>query len=141
MKKALFSGTDNTITTDLMLAILRVFTGFAMAYGHGIKKVPPSEGFINHIGDLGFPLPTFFAYAAGYSEFFGAILLACGLLTRPAAFLVAATMFVAGFINHADDPFGSAEKAYLYFVLGLVYMVVGSGKYSFDYLIRRKLNI
>ena len=141
MKKVLFSGTDNTITTDLMLAILRVFTGLAMAFGHGINKVPPSDGFIKNTGELGFPFPTFFAYAAGYSEFFGAILLALGLLSRPAAFLVSATMFVAGFINHAGDPFGRAEKAYLYFLLRLVYLVLGSGKFSLDYLIRRKLHI
>ena len=50
-------------------------------------------------------------------------------------------MFVAAFIRHADDPFGSAEKAYLYLVIGLVYFVLGSGRLSVDQLVRRRLNI
>lgn len=141
MKKLLFSGIDTTITSDLMLTALRVFSGLAMAFGHGIKKIPPSEGFINGTAKLGFPLPTFFAYAAGYSEFLGGIFLALGLMTRPAAFFVAATMFVAAFMKHGDDTFGSAEKAYLYFVIALVYLVIGAGRGSLDHLLRRKLNI
>ena len=141
MKKLLFSGTENTITTDVMLALFRVFAGLSMAFAHGIKKVPPSEGFIEHTGDLGFPLPEFFAYAAGLSEFGGALLLAFGLFTRPAAFFVAMTMFVAAFINHAGDPFGNVEKAYLYFAIAVIYLVLGSGRYSLDSLARKKLNM
>ena len=62
-------------------------------------------------------------------------------MTRPAAFFVSATMIVAAFVRHADDPFGSAEKAYLYLVIGLVYLVLGSGRLSLDQVIRRRLNI
>ena len=124
-----------------MLAMFRIFAGLAMAFGHGIRKLSPSDGFINSVGEMGFPMPTFFAYAASYSEFFGAILLALGLFTRPAAFFVACTMFVAGFIRHAEDPFGTAEKAYLYFAIALIYMVIGAGRFSLDSIARRKLNI
>ena len=141
MKKLLFSGTENALSTDLMLAVFRIFAGLSMAFGHGIKKVPPSEGFVEHVGDMGFPSPEFFAYAAGFSEFGGALLLALGLFTRPAAFFVGITMFVAAFINHAGDPFGNVEKAYLYFAIAVVYMVIGSGKFSLDSWIRRKYNI
>lgn len=141
MKKLLFGGYETTVTNDLMLALLRIFTGLSMAFGHGINKIPPSEGFIKGTAEMGFPFPTFFAYMGAYSEFFGGIFLAIGFMTRPSAFFMAATMFVAGFIRHADDPFSSAEKAYLYFVIGLVYMVIGSGRFSVDQLIRRRLNI
>ena len=141
MKKLLFSGIENSITTDLMLSLFRLFAGLSLALAHGAKKVPPSEGFIEHTGDLGFTLPEFFAYAAGLSEFAGALLLAIGLFTRPAAFFVAITMFVAGFINHAGDPFGNAEKAYLYFAIAMIYLVLGSGRFSTDSWVRRRLNI
>lgn len=141
MKKLLFAGTENTLTTDISLALFRVFAGLSLAFAHGIKKIPPSDGFIEHTGDLGFPLPEFFAYAAGVSEFAGALLLALGLFTRPAAFFVAMTMFVAGFINHAGDPFGNAEKAYLYFAIAVIYLIIGSGKFSLDSLARKKLKI
>lgn len=138
MKKILFSGIENTITTDLSLTLLRLFAGLSLALAHGIKKVPPSSGFIEHTEKLGFPMPEFFAYMAGLSEFAGALLLAFGLFTRPAAFLIAATMFVAAFINHADDPFGTAEKAYLYLALSLLFMILGSGRFSLDSMVRRK---
>ena len=141
MKKLLFSGTENSITTDLLLAMLRLFSGLSLGLAHGIGKVPPSAGFIEHTGDLGFPLPEFFAWSAGLAEFAGALLLAFGLFTRPAAFFVAITMFVAGFINHAGDPFGVAEKAYLYFAMAILYLILGSGRYSADSLVRRKLNL
>ena len=112
-----------------------------MAFAHGIKKLPPSEGFIEHTGDLGFPIPLVFAWSASLAEFAGALLLAFGLFTRPAAFFVAATMFVAGFINHAGDPYGNAEKAIMYFAIAVVYLVLCSGRYSVDSFFRRKLNI
>jgi putative oxidoreductase len=141
MKKLLFSGTENSITTDLLLALFRLFTGLSLALAHGIKKVPPSEGFIEHTRDLGFAWQEFFAYAAGLSEFAGGLLLAIGLFTRPAAFFVAITMFVAGFINHADDPFGTAEKAYLYFAIAILYFVLGAGRFSADSWVRGRLTI
>lgn len=141
MKKLILSATENAFTTDVMLALFRIYVGLSLALAHGMGKVPPSEGFIGHTADLGFPFPTFFAWAAGLSEFLGGILLALGLLTRPAAFFIAFTMFVAGFINHGDDPFGSAEKAYLFMGLGIVYMVIGAGRLSLDHFVRRKLNI
>jgi putative oxidoreductase len=141
MKKLLFSGNENTLSTDLSLALFRVFAGLSIALAHGINKVPPSEGFIEHTGDLGFPLPEFFAYAAGLSEFVGALLLALGLFTRPAAFFVAMTMFVAGFINHAGDPYDNSEKAYLYFAIAAIYLIIGSGRFSLDSWARRKLKI
>ena len=141
MKKYLFSGIDNSISTDLSLAAFRLFSGLALAFGHGLGKIPPSERFINGTGELGFPFPSFFAHAAGISEFIGGLLLAFGLFTRPSALFVAITMFVAAFIKHADDSFGSAEKAYLYLGIALVYLIIGSGRYSLDNLFRRKLNI
>ena len=139
MKKLLFSGTENKVVTDMVLAMFRVFIGLSLAMAHGIKKVPPSEGFIKGTGEMGFPLPEFFGHAAGIAEFAGALLLAIGFSTRPAAFFVAITMFVAAFIKHADDPFGTAEKAYIYFAIALVYVILGSGRYSLDSLVRKRL--
>jgi putative oxidoreductase len=141
MKKIFFSGTENSIKTDLSLALLRLYAGLSLAIAHGIGKMPPAEGFIEHTADLGFPLPEFFAWSASLAEFAGALLLSIGLFTRPAAFFVAATMFVAGFINHANDPYGLAEKAYLYLAIAGLFLVLGSGRFSVDNWIRKKLNI
>ena len=92
MKKLLFGGSETTVTVDLSLAMLRIFSGLAMAFGHGIRKLPPSEGFIERTAEMGFPFPTFFAYTAAYSEFLGGIFLALGFMTRPSAFFMAAIL-------------------------------------------------
>lgn len=141
MKKLLFGNIDNPLTTDFILTLIRVFVGLSLILAHGASKVPVSDGFIEHVGSIGFPLPVFFAWAAALSEYIGAMLLAIGLFTRPASFFVAITMFVAAFVNHAGEPFGVAEKAYLFMAISAMFMLIGSGRYSIDTLIRRKLNI
>ncbi len=141
MKKLFFGSIENSNSADLTLALLRVFAGLSLMLVHGSGKIPVSEGFVEHIASLGFPMPIFFAWAAALSEYVGALLLALGLFTRPAALMVGATMFVAAFVNHGDDPFAVAEKAYLYFAIALLFAILGSGKYGIDSIIRRKLNI
>lgn len=133
MKGFLF-GSENISSplANLGLVLLRVFAGLSMALAHGMGKVPPSDGFIGGVEKLGFPLPVLFAWLAGLSEFAGGILLALGLLTRPAALMIAGTMAVAGFMRHADDPFNVQEKAFLYLAVALMFLFVGGGKYAID---------
>lgn len=139
MKKLIFGGdSDSSVATSLGLFVLRVFTGLAMAFGHGIGKVPPSDKFIEGVGSMGFPFPVVMAWAAGASEFFGGILLALGLATRLSAASVAGTMVVAAFIRHAADPFGDKEMALLYLAISLLFMFRGAGAWSIDALISGK---
>jgi putative oxidoreductase len=109
---------------------------FGMAFGHGAGKIPPSDGFAEGIADMGFPAPQLFAWAAGLSEFGGGILLALGLMTRPASFFLGITLFVAAFIRHAADPFMRKEKALLFLALAAFFVLVGAGRYSLDRIIR-----
>lgn len=118
--------------TDFGLLILRVGAGLFMAFGHGFGKIPPSDGFVGGVEKLGLPIPIFFAWMAGLSEFMGGLLIVFGLFTRPAAFLWICTMGTAAFIRHADDPFGSKEKALLFLTVGLCLLFAGAGKYSLD---------
>jgi putative oxidoreductase len=141
MKKLFFGSIENSNSTDLVLALFRVFLGLTLMLVHGKGKVPVSDGFIEHIASLGFPAAVFFAWAGALAEYLGAFFLALGLFTRPASLLIAVTMFVAAFVNHAGDSFAVAEKAYLYLAVALLFAVLGSGKYGVDSIIRRKLNI
>ena len=141
MKKVFFGSIENSISTDLVLAIFRVFVGLSMMLAHGAGKVPVSDGFIEHLESLGLPMPVLLAWAAAFSEYIGALLVALGLFTRPAALMLAITMFVAAFVNHAGDAFGVAEKAYLYFAISSMFVILGSGRFGLDSAIRRKLNI
>ncbi len=139
IRKWLFSSAEiNSPLANAGLTVLRVFTGLSLAFAHGIGKVPPSEQFIQGVAELGFPAAGFFAWAAGISEFFGSILLAAGLLTRPSALFVLITMVVAAFIRHAPDPFNVMEKALLYGFIALAFLLIGSGKYGLDAMIRGK---
>lgn len=140
MWKSLLFGIHEDKSGHIGLLFLRIFAGLAMALTHGLKKIPPSEKFIASVGNLGFPLPEFFAWAAGLSELAGGILIAIGLFTRPSAFFLTITMFVAAFLSHGDEAFGAREKALLYAVMAILLIIQGPGKYSLDFLVRKKLH-
>ena len=121
---------------DAGLLLLRVFAGLALAFGHGLAKFKDPSGIIKGAESMGFPAPTFFGWMAAFSEFVGGLLLALGLLTRPASFLIACTMATAGFIRHADDPFGRKELAFVYLAVAVTFMLAGAGRFSLDALVR-----
>jgi putative oxidoreductase len=134
--------TPSSILADLGLTVLRVVGGLLMAFGHGLAKVPPAEGFVGAVSALGFPAPAAFAWAAGLSELVGGVLIAAGLFTRPAAAFLAGTMGVAAFMKHAADPVfsregPSRELALLYLAFAVAFLLAGSGRLSFDWLLRR----
>ncbi|MER3430859.1 MAG: DoxX family protein [Blastocatellia bacterium] len=138
MRKILVGGQRSlSVPANAGLTLLRVFTGIALAFGHGIGKIPPSKGFIETTAKLGFPAPAIFAWAAALSEFLGGVLLAIGLLTRPAAFFIAFTMLVALIGVHRADPFQKQELAFLYFFIALAFLFKGSGDWSIDALLRK----
>jgi putative oxidoreductase len=122
---------------EVSLFALRVYAGLAMLMAHGLGKVPPSERFIGVVGEMGFPMPTLFAWSAGLAESVGGALLALGLLTRPAAFSLAFTMGVAALVRHAEDPFTKQELPLLYFFVYILFMMVGSGRIGLDRFFRK----
>jgi len=133
IKNILFgSSLIESTSAHIGLAILRIYTGLSMAFAHGFGKIPPSEGFIEGTGAMGFPLPAAFAWLAGLSEFAGGLLLALGLMTRPAAFFMGSTMLVAAFVRHGADPFARQEKALLFLFIAIAFACIGAGKYGVD---------
>lgn len=139
IRKILFSGAEiDSGFANVGLTLLRMFAGLVLSLGHGAAKIPPSEQFIEGVGNLGFPIAGFFAWAAACSEFFGGLLMAVGLLTRPAAFFILMTMSVAAGFWHAADPFGVKEQALLFAFIALTFVLIGSGKYGIDALLRRR---
>ncbi len=75
---------------------------------------------------------------AVFSEVVCSILIGIGLGTRLASIPLMFTMFVAAFITHGADPFGKKEMALLYLLFYLALLVIGSRKYSIDYLLTRR---
>lgn len=137
VRRILCSGSSDDRAGEVGLLVLRVFAGLSLALAHGWMKLPPSEQFIDGVGNLGFPVPGAFAWAATLAEFAGGILLALGLFTRPAAFFVLFTMGVAAFGQHLRDPFSVKEMALLYGAIALMYLLKGAGRLSVDALLRR----
>ncbi|HOU21981.1 MAG: DoxX family protein [Kiritimatiellae bacterium] len=134
--KKLLIGTD--ADANLGLVILRVFTGAALlTHGWG-KMFGGLGGFIENVGQMGFPAPAVMGFLAAFAESFGAILLAIGLLTRPAAFLIAATMAGAALKVHAGQGFSGQEMAWLYFFPALFFLLKGAGQWSVDAILSKK---
>ncbi len=111
--------------------ILRVGISGLMLF-HGIPKL------MNLLqGNLDFPDPiglgsTITLILAVLGEAVAPILIIIGLKTRISAVVAAITMAVAAFIVHADDPFGTKEKALLFLVGFVAIALLGAGKFSVD---------
>ena len=117
---------------NIALLILRLVFAGSMIYGHGLGKLNKLIS-----GDLSFGNPIGIGEAptlilAVFSEFFAPIFILIGFKTKFFSFFPAATMFVAAFIVHMGDPFGSVEKALLFLAVFTVLMLTGPGKYSID---------
>lgn len=125
--------------TDIGLLWLRVLAGAGiMTHGYGKIFGGRMEKFAGGVGEMGFPMPLFFAWAAALSEFVGGLCLALGLGTRVAAFFIACTMSVAAFIRHAADPFGRKELALAYWTIAIALLILGGGRYAVERLLCRR---
>lgn len=129
--------------TDLALLVLRIGFGLSMLAFHGWGKLSGGPERWERIGQvmgllgLGFA-PTFWGFLAAISESLGSILIALGLATRPAAFMLMGTMSVAAW-RHLSLPAGTdgaglagASHALEFVVVYLVLLLAGPGKYSLD---------
>ena len=125
---------DSTLA-DLGRGLLRFGSGLALALAHGLGKVPPSGGFIERVGEMGFPAPALFAWMSGLAEFAAGLLLAFGLATRPAALFVALNMAVVVFVAHAGDPFGTRERGFLFLAVVVFFALAGAGRFSLDHVL------
>jgi putative oxidoreductase len=134
----LFGSEANSELTDIGLLILRVFSGLALALAHGWGKIPPSPGFVGMIGGMGMPAPELFAWLAAIAEFGGGLLIAVGLLTRPASLLVVGHFVFVVLLAHAGDPFGDRELPLFFLVTALLFLLSGAGRYSIDAVLKRR---
>lgn len=133
LKALLFGGrSSGPVAGEVLLAVVRVFVGLALALAHGLGKIPPKGPFLQRVATLGFPSPEVFAWLSGLAEVAGGLLLAIGLLVRPAAFAIAFNMGVAAFLAHAPDPFRTREPALLFLALALVFLALGGGRFALD---------
>lgn len=123
-----------TARTPQLLSILRIITAL-LFMEHGTMKL---FGFPAPMGDHSlFSLIGF----AGLLEVVGGLLVAVGLFTRPAAFILSGEMAVGYFMAHAPHGFwpvlNHGELAVLYCFVFLYLAAAGGGDWSLDRLIHR----
>lgn len=118
---------------SVALLLLRVASGAGIAVNHGLKKLTGFEqilvrGFADpfHIGT------KFSLVLATFAEFFCALLLIAGLLTRLATIPLIIAMSVALFYANSGNFFGQGELSGIYLAVFLTILIIGPGKYSAD---------
>lgn len=122
---------------SLAALVLRLAAGGLMM-SHGWDKLihysERSSFFPDPIG-LG---PSVSMALAVFSEFFCALAVALGLLTRAAVIPLMVTMFVAAFVFHGADPLAKKELALFYFAAFTAILCMGPGRFSLDsYLLKK----
>jgi putative oxidoreductase len=117
---------------SIALLLLRIVFCGSMIFGHGLGKLNKVlDGNFNFSDPIGIgEAPTLFL--AVFSEFIAPIFILLGIKSRIFSFFPAATMFVAAFIIHLDDPFNRMEKSLLFLTVFVFFVMTGSGKYSLD---------
>lgn len=139
MRSLLFGGMrSGSVLFEIGITPLRLFAGLALCLGHGLAKFPPSAAFVSRVDAFGFPMPVLFAWAAAGAEIVGGILLAIGLLTRPASLFILCTMTTAVVFQHANDPFAGKEKAMLFGFVAFAFLWIGAGRWSVDARLSRR---
>jgi putative oxidoreductase len=116
--------------------------GTAMIH-NGLDKLADIPSFAEaYVEAIGLPFPIFFAYLAALTETIASPLLILGLLTRPAALGLFATMVVANYHHILIGGFSipSIELSSIYAVCFAFFTVYGGGKYAIDTLIANALS-
>jgi len=81
--------------------------------------------------------PGFFAWMGAFSEGFCGIMLALGIQTRIASFLILCTMLVAIFMQQIQNGLWNCLPAMGFLWIGVFYMIIGSGRFGIDYLLTK----
>ncbi|WP_312069649.1 DoxX family protein [Lelliottia nimipressuralis] len=136
MVKSLLIAVNRTLThDDFGKLLLRLAVGGLMLF-HGLHKLFGGVGFISGmLVEKG--LPGFIAYGVLIGEVVAPVLIVLGILTRPAALVLAFTMIVAWLMvgtgkTFALDAVGAwAIESLVYFFIGALAVVfMGAGRYS-----------
>ena len=138
------------VNLDVGLLLIRLGIGLSMLAFHGYGKISGGPDTWNAVGsamgNLGITfLPAFWGFMAGFAEFFCSILLILGVFFRPAALLLAFTMFVA-MLNHLNLPvdhpragWNGASHAIELLVVYVGFFLTGPGRYAFRMIHKRDL--
>lgn len=136
----MFAGINQLFTRmsdhpDFGKLLLRLTFGGLLLF-HGEFKAIHGVGWIAHLLSVK-GMPGFIAYGAYIGEIVAPIMVIVGLLTRPAAFIIAVNMVVATLLvkmgalwYRTDVGAWSLETEALYLLGALAILFLGAGKYT-----------
>ncbi|MEZ5344816.1 MAG: DoxX family protein [Pyrinomonadaceae bacterium] len=120
---------------DLSLLVMRILFGLSMMLQHGLSNLRGFSEYADKYHDpIGLGSRNSMILMI-FAEFFCAIAVSIGLLTRFALVPLIFGLSVAFFVYHASHPFEHKELAYLYLSAFLVLLLSGPGRFSADALI------
>ncbi|HVR83602.1 MAG TPA: DoxX family protein [Planctomycetota bacterium] len=129
--------------TSAGLLILRLFLGLGLG-AHGYQKffLFGVSGFAGFLEKLGAPFPQISAWLSASTELAGGLLIALGLITRPAAVLLAINMAIAALLAHSgyfitNTPPGR-EYALNLAAAFVALALTGAGRFSLDHRLARR---
>jgi putative oxidoreductase len=138
LNKSIWTTSEKGISLGLL--ILRVGVSFSMIYLHGYPRLVNfseiSSEFADPFGignDISLGLVIF-------AEFFCSVFLIIGLFVRLSSVPLIITMIVATWIINGGKDFIFQEKSFIYLIAYISLMISGGGRFSIDYLIKRKVN-
>jgi putative oxidoreductase len=113
--------------------LLRVVAGGFLAI-HGSTKIVNPFGATGMVESLGFYPGEFWAPLLACTEFFGGILIAIGLLTRPASFAGMFVLLVTVYFHWVakSQGFEGAEKSLLWAAILFFFVIRGANAWSVD---------
>ena len=123
---------------DLVETILRLVAGVLLVT-HGVGKITNPFGAVGMVESLGFYPGVFWSPLLATTEFCGGILVAIGLLTRPAAFAAFIVLMVTVYFHWVvkSEGLSGAEKSILWSAIFLFFAVRGGNRHSIDAKLRR----
>jgi putative oxidoreductase len=118
--------------------LLRVAAGGFLAF-HGSQKIVNPFGAAEMVEGLGFYPGALWSLLLSCTEFFGGILLALGLLARPAAFAGLIVLLVTVWFHWVTMGQGisGAEKSILWSAMLFFFVIRGANRHSVDARIGR----
>jgi putative oxidoreductase len=113
--------------------LLRVVAGLSLVT-HGWGKIQNPFGAAGMVESLGFYPGAFWSPLLAATEFFGGIMIAIGLFTRPAAFAAAIVLLVTVYFHWIvrAEGFSGAEKSIIWAAVMLFFAIRGANRHSVD---------
>jgi len=121
-----------------LILVIRLFVGISMLT-HALPKFEKliandNIEFINFLG-LGSAISLVLVV---FAELLCSVFIIFGFITRLATIPLMITMLVAFFVVHVSDSYATKELSLVYFFFYLTLLILGSGKFSLDFLFSKK---